>query len=99
MCSIHFRRPTHVGVYNVITYPRRPRCVKVIAYPLFAGSVLRPGRFKPIVVLLAGGNKLLDGRFAKPPLAPESSDCAIINNSNGIGYISTLRGCTFRQTR
>jgi hypothetical protein len=75
MCSTHFRRDTHVVANNVRLYPRRPRCVKVIAYPLFAGSLFRPGRFNPIVVVLAGGNNPDVGRFAKPPFdAVASSD-------------------------
>ena len=84
--SIHFRRETQVGAYNVKLYPRRPKWVNVIAYPLLAGSLFRPGRLIPIVVVLAGGSNPDDGLFATPPLdAPESSDCAKINNSNGIG--------------
>lgn len=86
MCSTHFRRETHVGAYNVILYPRRPRWVNVIAYPRFAGSVFRPGRFNPMVLVLAGGNNPEEGRFANPLAAFPSSDCARINNSNGIGY-------------
>ena len=103
-CSIfstHFRRETQVGAYNVILYPRRPKCVNVIAYPLFAGSLLRPGRFNPIVVVLAGGNNNPeDGRFANP-LLETSSDWATINNSNGMGYISHpfFRESTFRYIR
>jgi len=38
------------------------------------------------VVVLAGGNNPDDGRFARPLAAFPSSDCARINNSNGIGY-------------
>ena len=91
ICSAHFRRETHVGAYNVILYPRRPKCVNVIAYPLFAGSLFRPGRFNPIVVVLAGGSNPEVGRFATPLLeALASSDCARINNSNGIGYVSRV---------
>jgi len=87
ICSTHFRRETQVGAYKVILYPLLPRCVNVIAYPLFAGSVFRPGRFRPIVDVFAGGNKPEVGRFASPPpRALASSDCAIINNSSGIGY-------------
>ena len=100
ICSTHFRRETHVGAYSVILYPLRPKCVNVIAYPLFAGSLFRPGRFNPIVVVLAGGNSPEDGRFATP-LLETSSDCARINNSSGIGYISKhfLGVCTFRYIR
>jgi hypothetical protein len=87
MCSSHFRRETHVGAYNVKLYPRRPKWVNVTAYPLLAGSLFRPGRLIPIVVVLVGGSSPDEGRLAIPPRdGPPSSDCANINSSSGIGY-------------
>ena len=63
-------------------------CLKVNAYPLFAWSVLRPGRFMPIVVVLGGGLTPDGGRLPDPPLLVADSsdcDCERINNSKGIG--------------